>query len=182
MGIVLLTAFGWRALRHTRTPLFNLRLFAIGSFTASTVVIIAAGFATYAGTLLMPLYYQQLRGDTALMAGIALIPQGVGSLATRSLSGVMFDKTGPRWVIVGGTLLTILATVPFAYATATTPSTWLIAALAIRGAGLGAIMIPAMGSAFTDVPSPELPSANIITRTVQLVAQPDVDGSALIEH
>ena len=81
---------GGRVLRlgaRTRRPsadrryrLLRLRL----ARTASTVLF-TAGAAIYAAMFLLPLYYQQLRGQTVLHAGLLLIPQA--RLAGRALCG-----------------------------------------------------------------------------------------------
>jgi MFS family permease len=50
--------------------------------------------------LLLPLYFQQARHDTALVAGLLMVPQGVGSLLPRTLAGKLTDKIGPRLVVL----------------------------------------------------------------------------------
>ena len=54
--------------------------------------LFAAGAAIYAGMFLLPLYYQQLRGESVLHAGLLLIPQGVGALASRFVVGKLVDR------------------------------------------------------------------------------------------
>ena len=49
----------------------------------------------YAAMFLLPLYYQQLRGETVLRRA-DLIPQGVGSLAARVVVGKLVDGFGAR--------------------------------------------------------------------------------------
>jgi len=44
---------------------------------------------------LLPLYYQQLRGASALGAGLLLAPQGIGALLHRTLAGRLTDQIGP---------------------------------------------------------------------------------------
>lgn len=73
----------------------------------------STGLSSYAGMLLLPLYYQQVRGQSVLASGLLLIPQGVGMLMTRSLAGKLTDTIGSRWVVLGGTILTRLTPNPF---------------------------------------------------------------------
>jgi len=68
LGVVLLVAFVLHALR-SREPLIDLRLFGKRSFAAASSLLFLSGFALYGALLLMPLYYQQLRGQSALVAG-----------------------------------------------------------------------------------------------------------------
>ena len=86
-----------------------------------------AGAAMYAGMFLLPLYYQQLHGETVLHAGLLLIPQGVGSLAARFVVGKLVARLGARLVTIASFLLTAVATVPFAFAGPHT-SLWLLGA------------------------------------------------------
>ena len=50
--------------------------------------------------LLLPLYYQEVRGASALTAGLMLVPQGVGTLLSRGLAGRLTDRVGGRLVAV----------------------------------------------------------------------------------
>jgi nitrate/nitrite transporter NarK len=44
--------------------------------------------------LLLPLYYQEARGLSPLAAGFMLIPQGIGTLLSRSVTGRLTDSIG----------------------------------------------------------------------------------------
>nr|WP_255596078.1 hypothetical protein [Paenibacillus sp. S150] len=48
--------------------------------------------------LLLPLYYQQVRGESVLFTGILMIPRGIGMLLTRSWVGGLADRMGSRSV------------------------------------------------------------------------------------
>jgi MFS family permease len=108
-----------------------------------------AGLSMYGALLLLPLYYQQVRGASALAAGLLMVPQGVGSLLPRTVAGRLIDRTGPRPVVLTGMTLAALGTVPFALAGVHTNEVLLSAALLVRGAGLAAATIAVMAGAFT---------------------------------
>jgi MFS family permease len=123
----------------------------------------------YAGLFLLPLYYQQLHGETALDAGLLLIPQGVGSLAARFVVGKLVARLGARFVTIASFLVAALATVPFAFA-GPHASLWpLGVVLVIRGFGIGAVLIPPMSVAYRDVPRAGIPHATMNTRIAQQV-------------
>jgi EmrB/QacA subfamily drug resistance transporter len=166
-GAVLLAAFGVWAVRRGGAALVDVRLFSHRPLTASAALMFLAGAALYGAMLLLPLYYQELRGADALGAGLLLIPQGVGALLSRSLAGRLTDSVGPRWVALGGFVVVALATVPFALSGATT-SYWVLgAALVVRGLGMGAVMVPMMSAAYVGLERSEVPHASIITRVAQ---------------
>jgi len=79
------------------------------------------------------------------------------------------DRIGARPVTFAGLAIVALATVPFAVASSATPSWWLVTALLVRGAGLGAVTIPVMTSAYLGLDRSAVPHASIITRTCQQI-------------
>nr|WP_207635942.1 MFS transporter [Desulforamulus ruminis] len=66
--------------------------------------------------LLLPLYYQQVQGENVLVTGLLLIPQGVGMLLTRSWFGSLTDRIGPRIIVVVSLMVTLVGSLPFAFA------------------------------------------------------------------
>jgi len=169
IGLVLLGAFVWWTLQKTTHPVIDLHLFRIGSFTAACITVVLVGFSLNSGTMVMPLFLQQVHGSTVLVAGFIMLTQGLGSLATRSFVGILTDKIGARWVVVVCSIVAAGATVPFAFM-GTSASWWVMCIwLFIRGAGLSGLLIPAMSVAFLDVPPQQTASSTIITRTLQQV-------------
>ncbi|HEV7708523.1 MAG TPA: DHA2 family efflux MFS transporter permease subunit, partial [Asanoa sp.] len=167
-GVLLILAFAARAWRD-QNPLVDVRLFRLRSFTTSNALLFLSSFALYGAMLLVPLYFQQVRGQSALAAGLLLAPQGVGVLLSRGLAGKLTDRIGARWIVFTGLVVVMLGTIPFALATANTAEWELIVALVLRGAGLGAVTIPVMATAYAGLERDAVPHASIITRTVQQI-------------
>jgi MFS family permease len=167
-GAVLLAAFVLYALSAAQ-PLLDLRLFRVPSFTVSTLLTFLAGFVLYGALLLMPLYFQDVQSHDPLRTGLLLAPQGIGILASRNMAGALTDRIGPRWVVVAGLVLVAVGTVPFALAGAATSDWGLMAALIVRGAGLGAVTLPVFATAFQGLDRGQIPDASIIIRTAQQV-------------
>lgn len=167
LGLVLVGAFVVWALRAGDRALVDLRLLRHRALTSSSVLLFLTGIALYGAMLLLPLYWQEVRGEDALGAGLLLIPQGVGALASRTLSGRLTDTLGGRVVAAVGFAVLAVTTIPFAMATEQT-STWLLmAALFLRGLGLGAVTIPLMTGAYLGLEHHEVPHASVVTRVMQ---------------
>ncbi|MER5197405.1 MDR family MFS transporter [Streptomyces sp. NPDC002755] len=149
--------------------LVDLRLFRHRAVASSSALIFLAGVALYGAMMLLPLYFQQVRGEDALGAGLLLIPQGAGALVARGLAGRYIDRVGPRWVAFAAFAFVTAATVPFAFVTADTGKVLLMAALFVRGIGLGAAMIAPIGAAYVGLRHEEIPDASIITRVAQQI-------------
>lgn len=166
-GVVLLAGFvGW-ALRRRGAALVDIRLLRHRPLAASASLMFLTGASLYGAMLLLPLWFQELRGADALGAGLLLIPQGVGSLLSRSIAGRLNDRIGGRAVALVAFAVIGIATVPFAFADASTPEWWLGAALLVRGLGLGAVFIPLMAVGFVGLARDEVPHASIVTRIAQ---------------
>jgi EmrB/QacA subfamily drug resistance transporter len=168
-GIVLLVGFAVHALRNPGQALVDVRLFRSRAFAGASGLMFLAGLSIYGAMLLLPLYFQEARGYSALTAGLLLVPQGVGSILPRTIVGKLTDRIGPRPVSLAGIVLAGIGTVPFALATGHTSAYWLAAALVVRGAGLGAATIALMAGAFQDLSRAELPHASSATRIAQQV-------------
>ena len=168
-GIVLMAAFVWAQLRRTTHGLIDLQLLRRRPVAASSAVLFLSGASLYGAMLLLPLYFQMVRGTDALTAALLLIPQGVGALLSRTLAGRLTDSLGARTVAIAGFLIMGLATVPFALSDGTTNELWLAAVLLVRGFGMGAVMIPVMSVAFVGLERDEVPHASIITRLAQQI-------------
>jgi MFS family permease len=123
----------------------------------------------YAAMFLLPLYYQQLRGESALDAGLLMIPQGVGALVARFVVGKLVEWFGARTVTISSFLLAAVATIPFALAGPGTSLCWLAAVLLVRGLGIGAVLIPPMSVAYQEIQPTGIQHATMNTRIAQQV-------------
>ncbi|MEZ5122341.1 MAG: DHA2 family efflux MFS transporter permease subunit [Solirubrobacterales bacterium] len=167
-GLLLIAAFATHALR-TSHPLLDIRLLRNRGFAAACMATFAAGGALYGAMLLLPLYFQTVRGEDALHAGLLLIPQGVGAALSMGVAGRLADRIGGGRVAVAGLAIMALATVPLAAVTATT-SYWLIGAvLVVRGFGTGASIMPLMAAAFATLRTEDVPHATPQLNVVQRV-------------
>ena len=168
-GLALLVGYvGW-ALRRGSDALLDIRLFRHRALASSSALVFLSGAALYGAMLLLPLYWQQVRGESALGAAMLLIPQGVGTLLSRSLAGRYMDRFGPRPVAIIAFAVTFAATVPFGFVTASTSNIVLMSVLFVRGVGLGAAMITLMGAAFVGLGREEIPAASSISRVAQQI-------------
>jgi EmrB/QacA subfamily drug resistance transporter len=166
-GAVFLVSFVWWAARRGAAALIDIRLFRVRSVRASSTVLVFLGGTLFASTFLLPLYFQTLRGDTVLAAGLLMIPQGVGSLLARFVTGRLVERFGAKAIAVTGFAVVAATTIPFALAGAQTSLWYLGAILFVRGLGLGAVLIPVMTVAYVDIPKTDMPHASAITRIVQ---------------
>jgi MFS family permease len=124
-------------------------LFANPAFRAASIVTFCLGAALFGAMILMPLYFQTVRGEDAINTGLLLIPQGIGGSLGMFLSGRLTTRLGAgRTSLIGGIVI-VAATIPFILVSATTPFGVIGAAMMLRGIGIGLAIMPAMTAAFS---------------------------------
>ncbi|MFI1354142.1 DHA2 family efflux MFS transporter permease subunit [Streptomyces sp. NPDC020898] len=164
-GMMLLLAFLVHSPRR-RDAVLDVRLFRVRSFSMCAVLLFLAGLSLYGAILLLPLYYQQVRGESALTAGLLLAPQGLGALLTRWAGGLT-DRIGAKPIVVAGMLLTLVGTLAYTQVGTDTSEWYLGIALVVRGAGLGAATVAIVTGAYVDLAPDDVPNATTVIRIMQ---------------
>jgi EmrB/QacA subfamily drug resistance transporter len=172
LALALLTAFVLDARRRPTTALLDLRIFGHRRVTAALATSLLTSFGTFGAMLLLPLYYQQVRGESAIGAGLLLAPQGLGMLLTLPQVGRLSDRFDSGRLVVAGVLTTLLGTLAFTQATAHSSYALLSLSLLVRGAGQGATSTPALAAAYRHLTHEEIPNATTAINIVQRLAAP----------
>lgn len=159
VGLLALIAFVIAQLRSSK-PLLDLRLFTLPTFLIANLVGWISIIALFGSEFLMPLYLQVLRGQTAFQAGLQLLPLAIASGFMTPIAGRLFDKFGPRPLVVTGFGLIMFNTWQFSQLTLDTDLLFITLLLAIRGIGIGLVIQSTQATALRDVPVPQLPRAS----------------------
>ncbi len=168
LGLVAVAAFVFHAMR-VRYPLLDVGLFRNGGFSAAAATVFLTGIALFGSMILLPLYYQIARGESPLIAGLLVAPQGLGAAIGMNLGGRATDRFGGGPVVVVGLIVLLAGTAIFTQVGATT-SYWLIGfALVLRGLGLGGSMMPAMAGAYATLTRNQVPRATPALNVLQRV-------------
>jgi EmrB/QacA subfamily drug resistance transporter len=166
-GIVLTLVFGWHALRTDR-PLLDIRLYANRIFGSASLVTFGLGAALFGAMILVPLYYQQVRGESVVVTGLLTGPQGLGMLLISPRIARFTDRFGGGRVAVVGISILTLSSLPLAFIGANTSIVFLSFLLLIRGVGIGLSFIPTTTVAFASLRKDQLsdatPQMNVLQR------------------
>lgn len=150
VGVVLIAAFVFRALRPTVTrPLIDLRLFKNRTVALGNATLFLTLGTFYGVELLFPSCFQQLLGQTPLQAGLHVLPLFAGCMVTIPIALRITGKRGPGAVVLVGIVLFIVGMSAFAYGVsrhyAYTPI--LSLGLVVMGIGMGCLSMPIFGVA-----------------------------------
>src|ERR671929_1843139 len=99
-GVALVAAFVVHARRAPR-PLIDVGLFRHGAFSAAAATTFLIGGALFGAMIILPLYFQIDRGETALSAGLLMAPQGLGAALAMPAAGRLTDRIGGGRIVFG---------------------------------------------------------------------------------
>jgi EmrB/QacA subfamily drug resistance transporter len=157
LGAALLVAFGVSATRRARSPgrvtLLNLNLFRSLPYATAQITVFCTGLSLFGGLILLPLYFEALRGQSVVHTGLLLLAYGFGAMAAMPIGGRLSDRTGSGITCIAGLTLTIVATIPFVFLPQDTALVTVALLHALRGVGVGLAGIPAMTAAVRAAPN-----------------------------
>ncbi|HLL91868.1 MAG TPA: DHA2 family efflux MFS transporter permease subunit [Solirubrobacteraceae bacterium] len=170
-GVVLSIAFTLHALRVGRAggrALLDVRLYANRVFSGASFTTFGLGAALFGAMVLVPLYYQEVRGESVINTGLLNAPQGIGALVAMPIAGRLTDRFGGGRIALVGVSLLCVSTVPLAFVGAHSSIVGLSALLVVRGVSIGLSFMPAMTAAFASMRPDQLsdatPQINVLMR------------------
>ena len=123
-------------------PVLDLRLFLNYTFTIANVLIwLIIGVST-GGLFLIPFFLENARGDTALTVGVFLIGQSLATAVGITTSGNLYNRVGPRILVVCGLLFLVGGTYGLTQINVNTTGQDMQVWLLLRGLGLGLVYQP----------------------------------------
>lgn len=166
VGAVLIVGFILRAIR-VANPLIDLRLFRNRTFSVAVITMSIFSVSFFGAMLLLPTYFLLVRGETALMAGLLLAPQGIGAMITMPIAGRLADRIGSGKVVLPGLVLLVVGLAAFTTVGSDTSYVLLLSALFVMGLGMGATMMPIMSAALQTLTHKQVAGASSATNIVQ---------------
>ena len=139
--VISFVAFLIRSFRHDK-PLVDLRVFRHRNFAIGCVLIGLFGAAIYGLVTLLPLFYQELMGYTALAAGWAVSPRGVGAIIAMPMIGYLTAKIDNRWLIAFGFCLFGITSLWFGKVNLEIGQWSFLWAITLSGFGSGCVFVP----------------------------------------
>jgi EmrB/QacA subfamily drug resistance transporter len=167
-GLALVGAFVAHALR-SGWPLIDLRLFRNRTLSASAGTTWLLATAFFGAMVMIPLYYQLVRHQSALHAGLLLAPQGVGAALMMPLAGRAADRNGAGKVVLGGMVFMLAGMLGFTQVGNDTSYAELSGFQFLLGLGMGSTMMPAMSAAFQTMARADVARATTALNIIQRV-------------
>jgi MFS family permease len=168
-GVVLLAAFTAVEAR-TKAPLVPLRLFNSRALSTASGALALNGAAFLSMFFLTAIYLQQVRGDSALKAGLQFLPMGGAAILAAVLGSQLVSRFGTRPVQFGGALLGAAGLLLLTRAGADgSYAAQLLPGFILFGFGIIGVGVPAQIAAVADVEHHEAGAASgVVTAFYQV--------------
>ncbi len=107
LGILCAVGFVFFLVRElvTEHPVVQLRIFKNRTYATGVFLMTVLGFVLYGSTVLLPLWLQTLMGYSALEAGMAMLPRGLGSFLFMPIVGILMGKIEARKLLAAGLII-----------------------------------------------------------------------------
>jgi EmrB/QacA subfamily drug resistance transporter len=169
IGIGLMLAFVQHSFRPEH-PLLDLRLFKDRNLTISIITMFLFAAAFFGGLLLVPTYFQQVRGESALYAGVLVASQGIGAMLTMPIAGALTDKIPIGRIVPVGLVVILIGMFGLTQIASDTAYSLLIAELFVMGLGMGATMMPLFTSALRTLRPHQVARGSTLLNITQQIA------------
>lgn len=169
VGVVVIIAFAWRQL-HSEHPFLELRVFKSPTFTIAAILSGVVNMAMVGAELVLPLYIQNIRGESAFHSGLMLLPGALVMAPMMPITGAIFDKYGAKRLAISGMFILTAATLPFAFLTAETPIAMIVILYAIRMFGISMVMMPVTTSGMNALPMNLISHGTAVNNTFRQIA------------
>lgn len=154
-----------------REPLLEVRFFRSVPFSGATMIAVSA-FAALGGFLFLnTLYLQDVRGLSALHAGLYTLPMALMTVIFAPLSGRLVSTRDARLPLVSAGVLLTSSSLLLTRLAAGTPVSYLLFAYVLFGAGFGLVNTPITNTAVSGMPRAQAGVAAAIASTSRQVGQ-----------
>lgn len=169
IGFVALLFFVLRQLK-LKEPLLDLRAFKYPMFTLTTILLIIMMMTMFSTMTLLPFLFQGALGLTVYATGLIMLPGSLMNGVLSPVSGKLFDKFGPRALIIPGTVILAVVMWFFTQVTADTSKMTFIILHVSMMIAISMIMMPAQTNGLNQLPRRFYPHGTAILNTLSQVA------------
>ncbi|MCC4906829.1 MDR family MFS transporter [Microbacterium sp. cx-59] len=172
IGVVSLALFVWRQLRLQKTDdaLLDLRVFRSGNFSLSVAHFAVMSLAFFGTITVLPLFAQNAMGLSPLETGLVVLPGSLAMGLAGPLIGRIYDRWGPRVLLLPGSILVVVLLWVFTTLSETTPIWELLVTQTFLSLGLAMSFTPLFTASLGSLEPRFYSHGSAIVSTVQQVA------------
>lgn len=169
-GILALLGFGYRQ-NTMAQPMVNLSVFRHPMFTLGTLIMFLSILIILSTAILLPIYLKGALLFGAAAAGLLLLPGNALNFILSPIVGTLFDRWGPRYFVITGFVLIVLANISFiTVLSSTTPAWQIVVSFMVLFVGLTMTTMPSQTNAMNQLPRELYADGSAAMNTLNQVA------------
>ncbi|MFS0782116.1 DHA2 family efflux MFS transporter permease subunit [Bacillus sp. 1P06AnD] len=169
IGVIGLILFSIRQLKMGQ-PMLNLRVFKFSMFTMGVLMVFIGMMLILSASILLPMYLKGGLLLPAFTAGLVLLPGGIINGFMSPVTGRLFDRFGPKYLVIPGFVITTIMTFLFSRVTADTTEFYVIILHSCLFIGVAMLMMPAQTNGLNELPRELYPDGSAVMNTLQQIA------------
>ncbi|AIF42872.1 MDR family MFS transporter [Virgibacillus sp. SK37] len=169
LGILGIVLFSIRQLK-LKEPVMDLRVFKYPMYAHAVIMFLIIIMSMFASEIILPIYMQGPLALTAATAGLILLPGSILNGIMSPFMGHLFDKFGPRWLMIPATFVLSGTVFMFSRLDVDTPIWVVITGYILLMLSVSAIMMPAETNGLNQLPKHLYPHGTAVMTTLQPVA------------
>ncbi|WP_249316777.1 DHA2 family efflux MFS transporter permease subunit [Bacillus sp. FJAT-50079] len=169
VGITALVLFSLRQFK-LEEPMLDLRVFKFPMFSLGVILVFLCMLQILSVSILLPMYLKGGLFLSAFIAGLLLLPGGVFNGITSLISGRLFDKHGPKYLVIVGFTIVSIMTLLFSRISITTSAAIIVVLHSCTLMGAAMIMNPAQTNGLNQLPKQLYPYGAAVMGTLQQIA------------
>jgi EmrB/QacA subfamily drug resistance transporter len=169
IGVVVLVAFVVVELL-VQDPVLDVRLFVNYTFSIANVLMWVVVAVLFGALFLLPVFFENVQGNSALISGEFLIAQGLATGVSMAIGGAIYNRVGPRILAAVGVVFLIAGSYGLTQLNLNTTGQSLQGWLILRGLGLGLVNMPLQTLALSVVSNKAMAKASSLVTVTRQVA------------
>ncbi len=170
IGAAVLVVFFRRQLT-SENPMLRVRVLANRRFAVGTAITMIVQASLMANAVLIPIYVQDLCGQSATVSGLVMLPGAIVMGVTGPIAGRIFDKRGPRRLVITGTGILALVTLSLAlFLSTSTSMVAFCAIIALRNFSMALVNMPVTTWGMNALDNRLISHGNAVNNTLRQVA------------
>ncbi|MDM8266395.1 DHA2 family efflux MFS transporter permease subunit [Limosilactobacillus pontis] len=169
IGLVAMGLLSWRSLSIT-TPILDFRLFGNRRFAGHVLIFFLTQMCSLGFAFLLPNYIQLVNHNTALLAGLVVMPASFCGALFAPVGGRLLDQYGPKKLVLSGSILMAVAILIFTLFSPAMSNLAIALVYILYMSSMGSLMGTVTTSALASLPQDKQTQGNAILNTLQQFA------------
>ncbi|MDB5053409.1 MAG: drug resistance transporter, EmrB/QacA subfamily [Bacilli bacterium] len=169
IGLISLVLFIRRELT-TAEPMLDLRVFRNFRFSITLITSTIITISLYSGTLLIPLFLQNVQHVTPLDTGLILLPASLVMAIAMPFAGKIYGRVGPRVLTIVGVVLIAFGSLEVSWLSNTISHGYIIFWMTVRNLGVAFASMASSTAGMAEIPAVMSGHASAVNNWIRNVA------------